>query len=418
MKKELILLLFLIFIPGILSIDLTLKKNSYHPRETLQAEIIGNFVSLSKENINIYYENKIHSEPVISDIYFYDNKYYYYAILPNQEGNFSLKIENTQYLESGEIKNDPITKQFIIIKSNTSALNINPGFIYTDKDFSIKLTSITGYQKISAKLVNQSHELSLVEDDQKEINFKIAGLNNFEILKINNYEIPVFTLKSKNSTPVILEKIKINTNPGEINAKINSKKDYFFVFYIENLNNITLYNLTISNNFNGKLFPESIPILISGNRQYVNMSFKTDSTKNITGKIFVNSSNISTYIPVIFEIVKNPDDVNISITPNTQMTCRKLGGYICNSTTTCNGQISKSLDGPCCIGQCISEKKKDSGLWVGIIIIIFVILVLALLYFTSKKKPKSSEEILKERTEKYMKKIKPSKEVDDKLTKN
>ena len=95
-----------IIIPSSIKIDLL--KESYQPQETLLVTINGNFFSLAKENINIYKQGIPKLTPVISGLTKQNNIYYFYAVLPNQEGNFSLKIENVEYTDMGEKKDIPI----------------------------------------------------------------------------------------------------------------------------------------------------------------------------------------------------------------------------------------------------------------------------------------------------------------------
>jgi hypothetical protein len=197
------LFLFLI-IPVISAVEIKLSKTSYQPQETLQAEITGSFISLSLENILIYEQNTPRSQPVVSDLIKQGEIYYFYAILPNQQGNFSLKIENAEYSEAGQLKTNTINKEFKIEKTNISSLQINPGFILTSSDFSIKIKALNSNQGITAIFNQQPQNLSLVEDIQKIISFSISDLKGKYDLKINTYTIPVFIIEKKiiNSTLV------------------------------------------------------------------------------------------------------------------------------------------------------------------------------------------------------------------------
>ncbi len=199
MKKEIIIsVLILLLIPTILAIDVSLSKTSYQPQETLQVEITGNFISLTSSNILVYKKDAVHSTPVISDLTKQGDVYYFYAILPNQQGNFSLKIEDSQYTESGQTKTDTITKGFIIEKTNQSALAINKGFIITSEDFSIKIKSLNDNQEVSAELdsTKEKKNVSLIQDSEKTLSFSILATESIKTnLKINDYNIPVFIVK-------------------------------------------------------------------------------------------------------------------------------------------------------------------------------------------------------------------------------
>ena len=203
MKKEISILLIFLIIPTILAIDVSLSKTTYQPQEIFQAEITGNFISLISSNVLIYKQDAAHSTPVISDLTKQGDVYYFYAILPNQEGNFSLNIENSQYTESGQTKTDTITKDFTIEKTNQSALSINPGFIIASEDFSIKIKSLNNNQQVSAELesTQEKKNVSLIQDSEKTISFSISTIESIKTnLKINNYNIPVFIVKKTQSS--------------------------------------------------------------------------------------------------------------------------------------------------------------------------------------------------------------------------
>lgn len=211
-----LLLVLLLLIPNILAVNIELSKTSYQPQETLQAEITGNFISLTSANILIYKQDAVHSTPVISDLTKQGDIYYFYAILPNQEGNFSLKIENSQYTESGQTKTDIIIQDFIIKKTNESALSINLGFIIASEDFSIKVKSLNNNQDVSAELesTQETKNISLIQDSEKTLSFSISATESIKTnLKINDYNIPVFIIeKTQPSTN--------QTNQSETNQSI------------------------------------------------------------------------------------------------------------------------------------------------------------------------------------------------------
>jgi len=221
MKKReisLILLFLFLIIPTISAVEIKLSKTNYQPQETFQAEITGNFISLSLENILIHEQNTPRSQPVTSDLTKQGNIYYFYALLPNQQGNYSLRIEDARYTESGVEKTDTIVKEFKIIKTNTSSLQINPGFVKTSNDFSIKVKALNLNQEITAIFNQQSKNLSLIEDIQKTISFSIFNLNGKYDLKINTYTIPIFIIKK-----TIINNTLINQT-NQTNQTINNTK--------------------------------------------------------------------------------------------------------------------------------------------------------------------------------------------------
>lgn len=408
-KKGVLFLLLLISILSmilpVLSLEITLSKESYSPQETLQAEITGNFITLRNENIFIYKEGVPRPNPVISWFTKQEDAYYFYALLPNQEGNYSLRIENSQYTTGGELKNDPIIKNFIIKKSNQSALSINPGFIVADKDFSIKVKSLYSNQKITATLEssNQSQTLNLIEDNEKTLDFSISGANYQKTnLKIGNYNIPVFILK----TIIPPEAKELNFIPPELKAIVTSGENYFFKIVLENSGNKNISDIKLSNNLNAVINPDAIPLLGSLEIAVINITLPVpeNSKNNLSGEIKAEFGGKTQTLNVFFEITSNKTKVNLTGTTITPDLSCKDKGNLCVYPETCDRETTESLEGPCCLGNCIEEKAPSNFNWlIGVVLIAVIVLVLYFVYKKSKQnqKLKSSEDILKERTKRF-----------------
>jgi len=435
MKKSLIFaLVFFVFLAFVFlattlisAVELTLTKDNYYTQETLQAEITGNFISLTSGNINIYKENIPRATPLISGLTKQGNKYYFYAVLPNQLGNYTLKIENVQYTELGELKSNTISKHFSIQALNQSdnetLLSINPGFIFTNKDFSVKVKSLSGNKQITATLEGTGEKKTafLVEDAEETILFSISSLTQDSILKIEDYNIPIFIFK-KTDTNISQSEIKII--PSELKAKVNSGKDYFFIIRLENSGDKDLTNITFKTDLNVIFAPLMIN-LNPGEKIDLNLTISIPSTKeNISDNIFIDFDNKEQALSVFFEITQDSSEVNLTGTSITEkLSCLSQNGIICLDNQECDGKITPSSEGNiCCLGICTEVKQSGSStsLFVGIIIIIIVVLVLY--YFLRKTKSgsiRSPRDILKRREEKYKERMQgeDSEEVSGKLEK-
>lgn len=420
MRKErisLLILLLLIIIPVSQALEITLSKNVYNPGETLQAEITGNFISLKQENILIYENDKIHSEPVIKDLTKNDNRYYFYAILPYKESNFSLKIQNTRYIEEGKLKEDDIIKNFTIKKTNDSVLSINPGFVSTNKDFSLKIKALNKNQEITAKLeeTGETESFSLIEETEKTITFSISNLTSRKNnLKINDYNIPVFlTLKIKDSTEII----DLDFIPDNLEGTIMSEKDYSFKVFLENTGTKNLSNIKISNNFNAEVHP-NLTDLEAGNSTSIEVIIRKPKEK-ILGEIKAEFENKTLSIPISFEITINQSKINTSnsgVVIVETLSCQNIG-VICTETQECDSEIVSSLEGACCKGDCIEKKQATSYTWIIGIFLIFLLIILIFLgirRIRKKQRLESSQEIMNERTKRYTERATP-REVRGKL---
>lgn len=88
--------------------EITLKKQSYLPGETLQANISGEFLDSIAVN-NIFFVNSAGKEVGLA---FYmlkisDKEYWVYVDLPEQAGNYTFAVKNVLYKEDGVLKGNP-----------------------------------------------------------------------------------------------------------------------------------------------------------------------------------------------------------------------------------------------------------------------------------------------------------------------
>ncbi len=345
-----------------------------------------------------------------------DNVYYFYALLPNRESNFSLRIEGAEYIDSGEIKNKKIIKNFTIKKTNEYILLINPGFIITNKDFSVKIKPLSN-QKISATLeaTGETKNFSLIEESEDTLKFSISNATSGRTnLKINNYNIPIFIYKEI----VAGEIIRLDFNPSELRAKVFPGKDYYFNLLLQNSGNKDLTNITISNNINANIFPVIIKSFKAGDNVYLNLTIPvSNGTKDtISGYIIIKSNDNNFSVPVILEITNNQKEVNLTQTGITQsLNCIYIG-RICLENKECGGEITYSIEGHCCKGECVEIKKTSYSWLIGIILVLIVIGAVAYVYFKSRKKQRSrtTEEIFNEKS-KALEERMSGKEVSGKL---
>ena len=403
-KKELsLLILILIIIPAISGLDIKLSKDSYQPSETLQAEINGNFISLKSENIMIYKDHKVHSEPVINGFTNQNHVYHFYALLPNQEGNYSLRVENSEYIQYGEIKKDRIIKNFTIIKTNQSSLSLNPGLVFTNKDFSIKIKALNENQNIPISFENYSTNLNIREESEEEVKFSIAGIpTKNSIIKIGNYVIPAFIINNivENNSGLISQ---IYFSADSINAVVFPNKTYVFNFYLENTGQTNLTNITLTNNLNAFINPERFDILNIQEKKQVNFTiFIPNDKKNITGKITARFQNKSESLPIFLEITENKSKALTPVNTSGSLSCTKIG-KICLSDEECKGQLTPSLEGVCCIGTC-DKKTTSSSNWIyGVAALILVVIIAAIILIKYKqkqnKRPKSIDEMMREKVD-------------------
>ena len=269
-------MLIISVMPSILAIDIVIKQQSYEPQETLQAEITGNFITLGSKNILIYREGIPRPMPVISELILKNDIYHFYALLPKTQGNYSLKIKDAEYLLEGEVETETLSSDFTIQRTNKSVLSIKPGFILTNDNFSIKITSPYKNQDISAefKATGETKNLSLVEGQEQEIIFKIPQESVDSSININSYSIPVFIITESGQIIIAKKTDDLNFIPSELIATISSGEDYFFKLLLRNSGNKNLTNIRLSTDLDATIEPNSIDTLESNEELVIEITIK------------------------------------------------------------------------------------------------------------------------------------------------
>lgn len=413
-----IVILLILIMPLVLAVEVTFSKDSYQPQELFQAEITGHFLSLNSENVFIYKDDKAHPEPVIKDITKQNNKYYFYAVLPNYEGNFSFRIENTEYLERGILKSAPISVNITVEYKNISDLMINPGFVIPNKDFEIKVKSLYLDQEITAtfEVTGESKTLSLVESIEEPIKFSLpeGAFPQISNVIIKEYVIPIFLINRVD--PIVIEK-RLEFIPYELIGTIAKEESYYFVLVLKNTGEVNMTNITLLSDLNAYTAPQIIELLEPEESKIINLTLsvpENQTGKELNGKLTAISSDGSFYLPIIFDITNNESEVQVEDTKNLSIPsktkpivyeeCADIG-EICQEKEVCNGEEIGSLDGPCCIGEC--QEKEKSFSWFGLILIIALILIVVYIIWKVRKKGRGSpRNILNERTSRYKERMK------------
>jgi len=433
MKRGIFVLLLLLLLPSVLSVEVSLSKNVFYPRETLQAEFSGNFLTLEHDNIFIYEQGIPRPEPVISGFTRQGYKYYYYAVLPNKQGNFSLKIQDSRYTDSGITKSDDIVMDFEIKSGNItegSKLAVDKGFVVTSKVFSINLISLKGDQEVTAFIEssNQSKTVYLIEDVEKKLEFNPPEENT--VLKIKDYEIPIFVISKTNDTRgdnesnVSDNKIHLEFSPDELSGVVAVGEDYSFIVILENKGSEDIDNIVLSSDI-GTINPKSIKSLKVGNSTFFNLTISVSKNENISGRITLDFDDKSETIPVFLETTENKTKVDLNRTTISDLHCTEMRGKICDYGETCTGETTRSLEGPCCIGSCIVEEETNYNWAYGIALIGVLAFLGFMVYKKMKKqkqgKTKTPDDIIKDKTKKYKERMQggppPPKEVKKSLRK-
>lgn len=414
MKKEFILIIFLL-VPLCSAVDISFSKDSYQPQELIQIEITGYFISFSSENVQIYHNDKVHAEPLIKDMTKQNNVYYVYAIAPTQGGNYSFRIEGATYFEKNELKKDTLSWNLTIQEKNTSALFINPGFVIPSKDFSIKVKSLYKNIELMADFpaTGETKKSFLIEGIEEIFTFSlpVSPAANSAVT-INDYKIPVFLLKKSN----VSQETLLEFFPFEVRDTIVRGKDYTYAFVLKNPSKKNLTNVELSTNLevvNPTLTPANITLLKAGEAKVINLTFSVSPImmKNISGSVKIITANESFSLPVSF-IVHSQGIPSSNATSNTStgprpFNCAQIG-VLCKENEVCTGETTASIEGACCIGDCVIEEQSNTKTIVGFVLVGILLIIVAYVGYNiyKRRKLKTPEEILREKSDRFSERIK------------
>ncbi len=429
MKKEAIIVLFLFAINLVSALPILNSPNQTQPYETYLGIIEGDFAqSLTRENIQIYEENRL--------VYFeYDltqfNSTYYFYIIFNRVGNFTLKIKNILYNENNvvqgitlekdiEVKKSPliITEQINqsgnltqLNKSYDQILLIEPGFIISIKP---KIT-LRNKGNISINVSYLNSTIILEPQTAKEI--EITPKLNFSFFNINSYKnfsIPIIytPLNTQiNITPQTQTNLK--TDPTAFIIQVFEKNTTNEKLKIINFGDNNITNIIISSNLSILTLQQTKKDLFAREILEINLSVYAEIQGFFRNKIIINyteeNQTKQLEIPIEIYIFAQNSSQNLTEFPILDSSCSNLKGQLCLSGQSCNGTLTYA-QGPCCIGSCYfasstTEKSSYSWLWA---IIIFIILIGAG-YFVYKKikktQPKTPDKTIQEKSKLYENKI-------------
>ncbi len=398
MKKILILLILLFFIDFANAeepLNLTLSRNSYNIKETLQAELVLNVNPAAQiTEYNFLLRDK--NNQIIPVSLFLEKlsslKYFIYFNLPEiEDGDYYFEVRDIRYINKEDeiLKQANIKKQFTLLNYSldNSSVSIFPGIIL---------------KKSSLSIVNNKEplEIEIKAPDYTNLSKKTLLINNLllNILQYNEdyrikivydnkeYLIPVLGAKNNLSNQTAMQPgiepqknsiIFLNSTFGNYFSKeilIKEQQTIYNPFYIKNTWDYEINNLSfiIGGNLNKALKLDKYNIKTIKPNETIRQIAILNEDKDSEIKNYFGSINV-----VYNENILSSLELNIrflmqdNLTNNETIPVQPVINYSANNTI-----ITKE------------EEKKGSSL---IIIIIIAILIILSLYWLFKGKVKKTE---------------------------
>lgn len=422
MKKEILILLLtlILILPLVSSVNIDIKEN-YKPGETIIGNVEGNFLSpLSPENFYFYSDRE--QIPLIFDSAKIQDKYYFYALLPVEERNYTLILKDIKYYENGRERTGDIEKNFSV-SGNVSDFSISPGVLIMRNKSSISVESRNSPLIVSAKFLNSSQQVSVPLGQKRKLYFSGAS-NEFKLAEIElsalstTYSVPIAIIPSA-SQPYgnITETDKFRFSKSEYNFSVYEKNKTTFKIYLQNLEDKSIRNIKI--NYSDTLqdtieiSPDKIDELKESDARQIEIAVNAKTFKIYRGKISAYSQDYSAESLLIINSIEKGKPLPL---PDKEVSCIDFGGSICEENEECSGKTEDSKEGKCCLAEC-QEKKSYTGTMIGIIILVAVLVSLFFLYKKYKKDRVKPEEILKKSEKKFEERFK-SEEIRGGLSKS
>lgn len=414
MRKEIIILILLLILPLVSAVNLNIK-DSYKPGETLLGTVEGNFlVQLTQENFYFYSDRS--QIPLIFDLAKIQDKYYFYALLPVEERNYSLVIKDASFFENGKEQHQDIEKNFSV-KGNVSDFSVYPGFLIMRNDSSVYAESLNSPLIVSAKFLNSSQSVNVPIAQKKKIIFSPAGVSEFSVSAIElsalstKYSIPVAIIPAANPAKEnITETKKFRFSRSEYSLSVHERNTTNSYILLENLGETPITNITLHISDIEDILsitPDYISEIKEMGQARINLTITANTVKTYMGIITAYSGNYSTEVLLTINSLYKNETLPLPTppTPSEKQTCSEMLGILCSSGESCSGTSVLAFDGACCTsGEC-QKKKSYLGTIIGIVILLIVAAGLFYLYKKTRKKKVSSEEILKKNQERFEEKM-------------
>lgn len=386
MKRAIILFILVVLIaPPSFSLSLDAKQ-MYQPGETMIAKITGEILEpISKDKVKLVKEGTNNPVGFEYDVKRLGENYFIWGILPlnTQTTSYTLTIDDISTTING-VPNKTSIKQNIILNGSTIRYTINPGFIISEKEFSMVFILNDDLSQTIQTSFPQRETINLFPGENK-ITFGISNLNEgFQIVNFGIYDVPMYISRNYNPRLVFL--------PSLLSSTLLVSKPEPLRFIIINSGNVDLNNVTLSyDNKKFILYPERIEFLGVNKTLEINLSVKNTGSY-LEDNIIAKFGNVSFNLPIKINFTTNKSQVLIPKINATKLTgyyCSELKGKSCSPSQECTGQIVESIDiKNCCLASCEEQKTSSSFSWAGYLIIGLVLIVLVIIggrYLKSRK---------------------------------
>ncbi len=415
MKRVLLFVLALFLVSNCLAQQIMFQQEKYAPSETIIGQIEGIVGDISSSDIKIYegrrevfFEKGVLKEKEIS----------YFYVIPTKEGNFSMKLSNVLYNNSGVVSSISLEKNFTISKFNNSiGFGVRPG-IYEGQNPEVVITNL-----LSEKLNISINKTIITLESFESRKVPLAVLGGFSLFNISNYTLPInklsfieepFNTTEENVTePSLIDCIFFKVEQP-IGVELNKSKNLSLEIFNNCSKKIQSANLVSSEK--GIVFQNNNITLYNSESTKINFSILLTEIGKITSNITLSQNNISLHTTQ-FKIYSFENSSGLKIlevqkeNPATR-NCTTENGKFCKEGESCSAEnffYDFNAGEICCLAECINPNEKPTN-WANIVIAILGLIVIGIVGYillkrSKKLKSPQIEDSFKETEKKYERKF-------------
>lgn len=287
---------FLVFFFFFLSLSSSIEINSkekYSSEESILITISGNFVvPILKEKISLYRGQARSAAEIGLEII--EGVYYIYLNLEGKNpGNYSIQIEDVEYLEGSKKIKEDIKIPFEITEE-IAKFSVSPLAISTSENFTLSIKNLKSVSSTiglkssdSKKIYSEKESYSLRSGENKQIKIIVNPKEEMTLEKITvsldgySKEVLVYVEKASEGKKDEIKEFSFETGKVSLNVSTNTQKSYYT--YLKNTGNSEISNITVKVSDELKDF-----INLS-----INDKFSLDKNESIKIDIYVKTLNES-----------------------------------------------------------------------------------------------------------------------------
>ncbi|MEK6918959.1 MAG: hypothetical protein AABW73_02875 [Nanoarchaeota archaeon] len=405
MNKILGFFILLIISSSLASAVQLVLNDRFHPGETLIAELKGNIISpIKHSDVNFYYGNKLVSMDY--DVTKLGNSYFIYAVLPVEEKDYRMVLSNVAYFEQGKESTSNITAN-VSVNGSVADFSVTPGVIVTNKDFLVTIKNLGSDLTLTSGFNNQQTTTNVGYGRVKELQFSIVKIPSSGIYPLTltssntSYSLPVYVITgnaSSNQSSYNNSEALFKIGPRDISLEVIRGVEKNINLTVENLGSTAIDKITISYSsdlsdvlrFNTLVIENLSGFAVRNVPVKIVTPSRVDSFE---GQVTFFTENFSDSSKVFISVVNklNSSITSDNLTTGSLSSCVSVGGVLCFSDELCSGNYTNSVEGLCCLSQCIPRSKSGSGGSASTLLIIIGVLVLIVVGYMFYKKYKASK---------------------------